>query len=66
MLKNVPNHLSLTHDLCSFWNSQCYTNYIDKYSIYGHLLPIKEKHIRKTFSTDWSIITKASCLPSSE
>ena len=26
------------------------------YPIYGHLLPIKEEHIRKTFSRDWSIV----------
>ena len=37
-----------------------------KYSIYGHLLPVKEKHLRESVSSDWTIIAKASCLLSSE
>ena len=39
---------------------------IIKYSICGHLLPIKEKHLRYSFSSDWPIIAKAFCLLSSE
>ena len=39
---------------------------IIKYSLYGYLLPVKEKKIRKSFSNDWPITTKASCLLSSE
>ena len=39
---------------------------INKYSLYGHLLPIKEKHLTESFSSDWPIIGKASCLSSSE
>ena len=39
---------------------------IIKYSLYGHLLPIKEKHLRYSLSSDWPIIAKASCLLSSE
>ena len=40
---------------------------IIKYSLYGHLLPtIKEKHSRYSFSSDWPIIAKATCLLSSE
>ena len=39
---------------------------IIKYSLYGFLLPIKEKHLRYFFSSDWPIIAKASCLLSSE
>ena len=34
---------------------------IIKYSLYGHVLPVKEKHL-----SDWPIIAKASCLLSSE
>ena len=39
---------------------------INKYSLYGHILPIKEKYLTESFSSDWPIIAKASCLPSSE
>ena len=39
---------------------------IIKYSLYGHLLPIKDKHLGYSFSSDWPIIAKASCLLSSE
>ena len=39
---------------------------INKYPLYGHLLPMKEKHLGKSFSSDLPIIAKASCLPSSE
>ena len=39
---------------------------INKYSLFGHLLPIKEKHLTEPFSSDWPIFAKASCLPSSE
>ena len=39
---------------------------INKYSLYGHLLPLKDKHLMESFSSDWPIIAKASCLPSSE
>ena len=39
---------------------------IFKYSLYGHLLPLKEKHLRKSVSSDWPIIAKAFCLLSSE
>ena len=39
---------------------------VDKYPLYG-LLPIEEKYkIKKNVSSDWSIITEASCSPSSE
>ena len=39
---------------------------INKFSLYGHLLPIKEKHLMKSFSRDWPIIAKASGLPRNE
>ena len=39
---------------------------IIKYSLYGHLLPVKEKHLRESVSSDWIIIAKASCLLNSE
>ena len=39
---------------------------INKYSLYRHLPPFKEKHLTEAFSTDWPIIVKASCLLSSE
>ena len=29
---------------------------INKSALYGHLLPIKEKQLRKSFSSDWPII----------
>ena len=29
---------------------------IDKSTLYGHLLPVKEKQLRKSFSSDWPII----------
>ena len=38
---------------------------INKFSLYGHLFPIKEKHSMESFSSDWRIIAKASGLPSS-
>ena len=66
MLKNVSNLRSLTLDLCSFWNSQCCIQTVNKYSLYGLLLSTKEKHLTKSFSSDWPIIAKASGLPSSE
>ena len=31
---------------------------IIKSLLYGYLLPIKEKHIRKSFSSDWPVIAK--------
>ena len=37
---------------------------IYKLSLYGHLLPNKEKHSMESFSSDWPIIAKASALPS--
>ena len=39
---------------------------INKNYLYGHLLPIKEKHLTESVSNDWPIIAQASCLPSSE
>ena len=39
---------------------------IIKYSLYGHLLPVKEKNFRESVSSDWPIIAKASCLLGSE
>ena len=39
---------------------------VNKYSLYGHLLYIQEKHLTESFSSDWATITKATCLPSSE
>ena len=39
---------------------------VNKYSLYGHLLHIQEKHLTESFASDWAIITKASCLTSSE
>ena len=39
---------------------------VNRYSLYGHLLPKKEKHLTESFSSDWLIIAKASSLPSSE
>ena len=36
---------------------------VNKYSLYGHLLLKKEKHLTKSFSSDWPIIAKASSLP---
>ena len=39
---------------------------INKFSLYGHLFPIKEKHLMESFSSDWPIIVKASGFPSSE
>ena len=39
---------------------------INKYPIYGHLLPIQEKHITEPYPSDWPIIAETSCLPSSE
>ena len=32
---------------------------IIKYSLYGHFLPVKEKHLNESFSSDWSITAKA-------
>ena len=29
---------------------------INKSALYGHLLPVKEKQLRKSFSSDWPII----------
>ena len=52
--------------ICAVYGIASVVQTIDKYPLYGHLLPSKEKHIRKTFSSDWSIITKAFCLPCSE
>ena len=51
---------------CAVYGIPSVVQTIDKYPLSKHLLPIKEKHIKKNFSSDWSIITKASCLPSSE
>ena len=31
---------------------------INKSALYGHLLPVKEKQLRKSFSSDWPIIAK--------
>ena len=31
---------------------------IIKSALYGHLLPVKEKQLRKSFSSDWLIIAK--------
>ena len=31
---------------------------INQSALYGHLLPVKEKQLRKSFSSDWSIIAK--------
>ena len=31
---------------------------INKSALYGHLLPVKEKQLRKSFSSDWLIISK--------
>ena len=31
---------------------------INKSAIYGHLLPVKEEHLRESFSSDWPIIAK--------
>ena len=39
---------------------------INKYSLYEHLLPIKEKYLTESFSSDWPIIAKASCQVVSE
>ena len=39
---------------------------INEYSPYGHLFPFNEKHLTESFPSDWPIIVKASCLPSSE
>ena len=39
---------------------------IIKYSLYGHLFPVKEKHLKLSFSSDWPIIAKVSFLLSSE
>ena len=39
---------------------------ISKYPFYRHLPPMMEKQVRESFSSDWPIIAKASCLPSSE
>ena len=33
----------------------------NKYPLYGHMLHIKENRLRKSFSSDWPIIAKASC-----
>ena len=51
--------------ICAVYGIASVVQAIDKYSMYGHLLLIMEKHSRKTFSSVWSIITKASCFPSS-
>ena len=32
---------------------------IDKFSLFGHLLPIKEKHLMESFSSDWPITARA-------
>ena len=39
---------------------------INKYPIYGHLLPIQEEHVTEPFQSDWPIIAETSCLPSNE
>ena len=39
---------------------------INKYSLYGHLPPFKEKQLTESISRDWPIIVKTSCLLSSE
>ena len=31
---------------------------INKSALYGHLPPVKEKQLRKSFSSDWPIIAK--------
>ena len=31
---------------------------INKSALYGHLLPVKEKQLRKSFLSDWPIISK--------
>ena len=31
---------------------------INKSALYGHLLPVKEKQLRKSFSSDWPIKAK--------
>ena len=38
--------------ICAVYGIASVVQTIDKYPLYGHLLPIKEKHIRKTFSSD--------------
>ena len=39
---------------------------INKHSLYGHLLPFKEKLVTESISSDWPIIAKTFCLLSSE
>ena len=39
---------------------------VNKYSLYEHLLPKKEKHYTESFSSGWPIFAKASSFPSSE
>ena len=31
---------------------------INKSALYGHLLPVKEKQLKKSFSSDWPVIAK--------
>ena len=31
---------------------------VNKSALYGYLLPVKEKQLRKSFSSDWPIIAK--------
>ena len=31
---------------------------VNKSALYGHLLPVKERQLRKSFSSDWPIIAK--------
>ena len=55
--------------LCTVFGTASVVQIIIKYSLYGHLLPVKEKHLRESVSSDWPIIViivKASCLLSSE
>ena len=52
--------------ICAGFRTASVVETINKYCLYGHFLPIKEKHFMEYVSRDWLIIAKSSCLSSSE
>ena len=52
--------------ICAGFRTASVVETKNKYCLYGHFLPIREKHLMEYLSSDWSIIAKSSCLSSSE
>ena len=65
MLKTVSNFEVLCL-IGAVFGTAIVVQTVNKYSLHGHLLPFKEKNLTGSFSCDWPINAKASCLPSSE